>query len=344
MADPQGTIFGVDVSHHQETLDVSTLKASGIQFVIARTAQVKGGKYGTTMDRAYAKHKANAAKGGMLFSSYLYLGDGETAARNVAIHAQAEPDRNVPVALDCEEGSGSIAFFRECVAAFQAAGYYVWGSYIPRWYWQGQGSQSLAGLPVLWSSRYADMTPGNLPQEYASTPDSYWANYGNNTVSVLQFTSSGRLAGYSGSLDLNAYRGSLAQLEDLWNPDVDTDPEPVEQRISNVTRISVPANRGPEGGVNPPDSIRIRDLPGGPNAKLIVRPGVIDGNGVSADPIKINYVWAWGSDKAGVGHNPITIPGYNQNVTTDREVPLPGAVWADFAYESNAPFVIDVVG
>lgn len=85
---------------------------------------------------------------------------------------------------------------------------------------------------------------------------------------------------------------------------------------------------------------RVR-LPGGPNAKIIIRPAV---EGGADAPVWLGHIYAWGSDKQGVGGDPMNIPGYNGKVMYSREVALPNAVWADVQYSTNADFVIDVVG
>lgn len=87
-------------------------------------------------------------------------------------------------------------------------------------------------------------------------------------------------------------------------------------------------------------SVRVR-LPGGPNAKIIIRPAV---EGGADAPVWLGNVYAWGSDFQGIGHNPMNIPGYNGKVTHSREIALPNALWADVEYSSNADFVIDAVG
>lgn len=222
-----GVLRGVDVSHHQEGLDVGRLP---VDFVIARTAQAAGGRYGTTRDRAYAKHKVNALRGGKLFCSYLYLGNAISAAANVALHASIEPDRKIPMMVDWEDGSGDGAFLRAVVAEFDKAGYRVVLTYAPKWYWQKMGSPKLDGLPPLVSSRYPDNNPAGYEAQYRKCPVSYWDGYGGNTVGVLQFSSSGRLDPYPGNnLDLLAFRGTRTQFaallggqtqeDDMFTPD-----------------------------------------------------------------------------------------------------------------------------
>ncbi|MEU7787649.1 hypothetical protein [Amycolatopsis sp. NPDC049159] len=336
MANPAGVLRGVDVSHHQDDIDVGRLP---VDFVIARTVQAAGGKYATTRDRAYATHKANAARDGKLFSSYCYLGNGISAAANAALHADIEPDRSVPVMLDWEQGSGNGAFLRACENEFAKAGFFVWGKYAPRWYWQSQGSPDLSGAAPLVSSRYADTAPGDWESEYRGTPDSYWAPYGGNVVRMLQFSSVGRLQPYPNrDLDLDAFQGTRAQLAAWWNPKL-PNPQPAPGELDHegelMERITV----------TPPNADQNAKrvwLSGSPNAAVIVRPR-INRDGV-AKPMWVGDIFAWGNDHQGVGHNPKTVPGYVDKLTSHRRYELPGAVWADINYSAAQPFEIDIVG
>lgn len=329
---------GGDYSHHQEDLDVSRVPED---FIVARTAQVKGGKYGTTIDRAYAQHKANARKGGKLFSSYVYLGSGLSAEGNVAVHAGVEPDRAVPLMLDWEDGSGNAAFLHTCYGAFTNAGYHVWGLYAPRWYWQAQGSQSLASPAPLVSSRYADNAPGDWESEYRSTPESYWLGYGDNTVRMLQFSSVVRNQPYpTRDTDGLAFKGSRDALADWWDASTPNPPvNPADLRgVELVERITLPVAMTTR-------TERI-SLPGGPGARIVIRPAGISqalGN-KTPDPVFMGDIFAWGDNNVGVGHNPVFAPGYNNRWDTVREWALPGALWADISYSCKNPVVIDILG
>jgi hypothetical protein len=337
MATIAGVTRVVDVSHHQEDIDVGALQ--GIDGVIARTAQAKGGKYGTTLDRAYARHKANAARAGKLFTSYFYLGSGLTPRQNAELHASCEPNRAVGVMLDWEEGSGDGDFLKACLSEFRQLGYGVWGTYAPRWYWSAQGSPDLRDVPPLVSSRYKDNLPGPFDSELAGTPDSYWVGYGNNSVRLLQFTSVGRVQPYPNrDLDCNAFMGTRAQLAAWWSPfgwTPTTDPVDLDREEELMERITVtPPNA---------DSNAKRVwLSGGPNAAVIVRPR-IKGDGFS-NPMWVGDIFAWGNDHVGIGHNPTQTPGYNNKLTSHRRYDLPGAVWADINYSAAEAFEIDIVG
>lgn len=337
MATTTGVTRVVDVSHHQEDLDVGALQ--GIDGIIARTAQAKGGKYGTTIDRAYNQHKANARRAGKLFTSYLYLGSGLTPRQNAELHASIEPSRGVGLMVDWEEGSGNGDFLKACIAELRNLGYFVWGTYAPRWYWLGQGSPDLRDVPPLVSSRYKDNAPGDYLSELAGTPDSYWSGYGNNTVRLLQFTSVGRVAPYTGrDLDCNAFMGNRTELLAWWSPltpNPATDPADIDREEELMERRTITP---PNAESNP---VRIW-LSGSPNAAVVVRPR-LKGDGTS-NPMWVGNIFAWGSDKVGVGHNPTQTPGYNNKLTSHRRYDLPGAVWADLEYSASEPFEIDIVG
>lgn len=334
MADLTGVTRGYDLSHHND-VDAGRLQGD---FVIARTAQARGGSYGDTLDRLYKRHRDTARRAGKLFSSYFYVGDGRSAEGNVALHESVEPDRSIPVMLDWEKGSGNGAFLETVYGAFRNAGYFVWGLYAPRWYWQSVGSPDLSWGPPLIQSRYVDNAPGTYEAEYASTPESYWAGYGNNSVKMLQFSSAVRDPAYpSKNLDGDAFKGTRAQLAAWWNPTLpNPGVDPADQReAESMERFTVtPPNLGE-------NTTRIY-LPGTPQAAVIVRPRL--GAKDALKPMWVGDIFAWGQDGAGIGHNPKQTPGYNPKLTNHRKYDLPGALWADLNYSAADPFELEIVG
>lgn len=130
--------------------------------------------------------------------------------------------------------------------------------------------------------------------------------------------------------DMPGLRARVA--DQITNPGGGTPPV-TTSRMELMERVNVKASPSTT-------TVRVR-LPGGPNAKLIVRPAV---EGGSDAPVWLGHVYAWGSDKQGVGGDPMNIPGYNGKISYSREIALPNAVWADVQYSTNADFVIDVVG
>ena len=203
--------FGLDASHHQGTLDFARFRnEAGIQFAFLKATEGAG-----FTDGDFTVNLRKAQDAGLLVAAYHYVRADSSAVSQVSRVLSVVP-LSVPVIPDVESGSGGVSLTLEFVRRLQLAGYRVPLLYLPRWYWQQIGSPSLAGLPPLWSSRYPDNVPGSLDDEWADVPTSYWNGYGGLPVAVLQFTSSGRLPGYSNNnLDLNAYPGTRDQLATL---------------------------------------------------------------------------------------------------------------------------------
>ena len=61
------TIFGVDVSEHQDGMSLAAAKAQGMEFAILRLCD------GTYRDRTFRSHLADAENAGLLVSTYWYL-------------------------------------------------------------------------------------------------------------------------------------------------------------------------------------------------------------------------------------------------------------------------------
>lgn len=345
MANSSGVLFGVDCSHHQEGFNVGALRPHGIEFIIARTAQAAGNKldgktYGTVKDRYYATHKRNALAAGQLFSSYFYVGDRLAPEANVELHASVEPDRSIPVMLDWEDGSGGGNFLRLVTAAFVAAGYHVWGVYAPNWYWKAKGQPSLDGLPPLINSKYANMVPEPLATKYANTSESGWDSYGGNTVHMLQFTSTGRVGGYPVNLDLDAFKGTRAELEAWWYDSAIPTPEPEgDADVALIRTITLPASSTKR-------TEYLRSLPGGNGCKLVIKVPGMDWNTHRAEAtVWLGNVQAFGNDNAGIGHDPFYgDPAGDRGIVFDREIPLPGALFGSIDYSCDQDFELEIYG
>jgi lysozyme len=216
--------LGIDVSHHQGgSLNFVALRRAGIDFCFIKATEgagFKDSKFGTNLKRA--------RDAGMLVAAYHYLRNTTSAAAQVSNVVSVVP-KDISVIPDVEEGSGNIALVREFVVGLRNAGYYVPLLYLPRWYWQRIGSPDLTGLPSLWSSRYPDNEPDTLLEEFKDVPKSYWDGYGNQKVSVLQFTSSAIIDGVR--LDANAFQGTPEQLSTAINRPRKEDDDTVKNLI-----------------------------------------------------------------------------------------------------------------
>lgn len=222
--------FGLDISHHQaSSLDLAQCRREGVEFVFIKSSEGSG-----FIDPAFAANLAEARAAGLLVAAYHYVRSNATAAAQVANVARVVP-KDVPVIPDVEANSGGVKLAADVVDGLRAAGYKVPLLYLPRWYWQQIGSPSLTGwaLPPLWSSRYPDNVVGSIADEYADVPSSYWTGYGGLGVTVLQFTSSVRVAGHQ-PLDANAFNGTREQLAAVLGSQED-DMQPTDLVIDPAT-------------------------------------------------------------------------------------------------------------
>ncbi len=224
-------IFGVDVSKHQGSdLDWPKIKGSGIDFMIGRASLA------TTPDPMYATNLASARAAGIpVVGAYhfLYPADVVSPVEQAQLFVQqighadglltvldVEKDRS-PGGTVHEPGIGEVRAFATEFA--RLSGSHLLILYAPAWYWTGTiGNPPAASLGPLHASRYVpvakDAAGASIrmtPQEaFAKVPIAWWkASHGGWTkATILQFTSSGKVAGYGGPIDVNAFQGSLDDL------------------------------------------------------------------------------------------------------------------------------------
>lgn len=203
------TIWGFDVSDAQSALKVSAAKAQGYTFMVAKVTEGQG--YAAA---SFPSFVAQAKSAGILFAAYHFLrSDSSPTAQadNVAKHLA---DKSIPVWIDCEPNGASkptlamaAAFRAEC----SKRGVRVAGIYFPHFWWTEQGSPSLAGW-ALWQALYGGNPPGYASSVYPGDTSDRWAAQGGVVPTILQFDSSGQIDGFTGRVDVNAYKGTRAGL------------------------------------------------------------------------------------------------------------------------------------
>lgn len=184
-----------DISQYQRGINVGALPGP---VLVARCWRGNV----NSADTEWPRHRDEARKHGKIPVAYIYIGGQYGAAHQAEMLARTIGDRSIPVMVDWEAGGGSIHHLRNVVAEIQKRGMRVALSYIPRWYWQSQGSPNLRGLPPLVNSHYHD--PNN---------PAAWVPFGGLPVTVLQYTDRELHAGMR--IDMNAFRGTEAQLRGL---------------------------------------------------------------------------------------------------------------------------------
>ncbi|MCD2263686.1 peptidoglycan DD-metalloendopeptidase family protein [Dietzia aurantiaca] len=215
-APSDGPLFGVDVSEHQDGMSLRQAKAEGMAYAIIRTTD------GTYRDRTYRSHLDDAESAGMLTAAYHYLrnpSEGTTVAQQVDASLAVMGDARRPVWIDVESPAGlHVDHIRECKRLYEAAGVRVIGvySYVP--YWEGRVAPSEPDsheFGAFWVADYGRDLRGTPRALYPGNGHARW-DYplGNQKPVIWQYGSNAEVAGRL--VDINAFRGSRAQLEALF--------------------------------------------------------------------------------------------------------------------------------
>jgi len=232
------TIFGVDVSRHQGTeIDWGKVRASGIDFMIARASLA------TTPDATYRDNVRRARLAGIpVVGAYHFLYPASVVspveqarlffkriqnADGILTMLDVEKDRSpttgevfIPTITDAR------AFAKEFA---RLTGNHTLIMYAPGWYWTGHiGNPSASDLGPLCASRFvpvakdADGDPIRMtPKEaFAKVAPKFWKpkHGGWTKATMLQFTSTGKVGGYGGRIDIDAFAGTLQKLNVLTGP------------------------------------------------------------------------------------------------------------------------------
>ena len=211
-----GTIYGIDISEHNDGLSCARAAREGIDFAIIRTTD------GTYKDRCYRSHLEDAESAGLITAAYHYLrnpSEGTTIAQQVQAALEVMGDKRRPMWLDCETPAGlHVDHIRECKREFERHGVRVIGaySYVP--YWEGSiapGEPDSHEFGAFWVAAYGSNRTGSPSGIYPGNQHHQW-DYplGNQKPALWQYGSNAQVAGYN--VDINAYRGSKAQLKALF--------------------------------------------------------------------------------------------------------------------------------
>ena len=245
-----GTLHGIDISEHNDGLSCVKAKQEGMDFAIIRLCD------GTYVDPVFHSHLADAEQAGMLISTYWYLrapSEGTTIAQQVdVIDRQMGGRRDLPVWIDVESidnrfppGDPRHYLLRgedvwEAKRELERRGYRVPGVYSGAWYWENMpgGEPSMQGLGALWCSNYGLKNGAGEPRSlYAGEGGDRHPGWdyplGDRKPDLLQFGSRGTVAGHP-NVDINAYRGSKAQLQALFTGKPDATEEPSEEEMNKL--------------------------------------------------------------------------------------------------------------
>lgn len=204
---------GIDVSENQGVIDWKRVKAAGVQFAILRSTKRSGAADGQLANNITGCKKNNIP---FAFYKYSYATSVTEAVNEVkrvvtvlADHG-VNPEKNITVWMDVEDKiqkALSTAKLTEIVQAFKkeviSAGF-GFGLYMGKYdFEKGEVDVSAIGEPEVWLARYYD---GYNVKQFTQNPnEKYKPNVVNGHLCGWQWTSSGRVDGISGNVDMNVF-------------------------------------------------------------------------------------------------------------------------------------------
>lgn len=217
---PAMTIFGIDVSEHQDGMSLAQAKREGMSFAFIRTTD------GTYRDSCYRSHLDDAEGAGLITAAYHFCrrpDEGTSVAQQVQASLDVMGDKVRPLWLDVETPGGfSGDLVAQFKAEFERRGVRVVGvySYVP--YWEGQmagGEPDTHQFGKLWVAGYPSTRTGAASAIYESIGGDGARQWdyplGNQQPSIWQLTDRATVAGHQ--VDANAFRGSEDALRTLIN-------------------------------------------------------------------------------------------------------------------------------
>lgn len=193
---------GIDVSHHQGTIDWAKVKASGkVDFAFVKASEGLG-----YVDPQFKRNAAEVNKVNIPVGYYHYAHPETNKALAEAaafVNATKGQPAQLPYVLDLEGEASklstvdltawALAFIREVKRLTGASVMLYTGSYFAR----DEVGTALGEFP-LWVAHYGTNKP---------LDDSTWAEW-----TVFQYSSSGAVPGIVGNVDMNEYNGSVSDL------------------------------------------------------------------------------------------------------------------------------------
>ena len=229
------TLTIIDISFWQTPLQIDyDLLANHIDGAIIRAA------YGTGEDTKFDQHYLELSARGVPVGAYHYLIGSQSMSKQASAFNQITAGKELKLGrwMDVEDTRLLTKLNRAKVLEY-AALMPDMGIYTSRSKWQAiMGAGSYLTDRKMWVAHYKVGGEPALPQGW-------------NSYTFWQWSSTGRLAGYSGNLDLNDFGGS----EDEWNAWVgNSEPEPpVEENPLYKAKVKPIA----------PDRLNVRRTPNG---------------------------------------------------------------------------------
>ncbi len=210
--------LGIDVSDNQGYIDWQKVGAAGVQFAIMRTTRHSGNP-----DTHLASNINGCRNAGIPFDFYKYsYAVSEPEAQKEALGAVSamkgygvkggketilymDVEDSVQFALSTAKLTGIVKAFKETVETLG----FSFGLYMGKHYYEAGEVDLSAFDDLTWIARYYN---GYNPMDFGTVPnEKYRPAVKSGRMMGWQFTSSGKVPGISGNVDLDVYYGEIAQ-------------------------------------------------------------------------------------------------------------------------------------
>jgi lysozyme len=201
----QGTLEGIDVSHHNGQPAWDQVRADGIRFVIAKASEGRDWR-----DPEYANNKQAVEALGLPFTAYHFarpdmtIGDARAEADNFVAAAMLS-DRNLVPVLDLEDNGGLgkrklAAWTKDWLSEVRARLGVKATIYTSASFW----AASMGNTPWFAKNGYR-LWIAHWGVDQPAVPTANWAG---NGWTLWQYTNKGSVAGVSGDVDRDRYAGT----------------------------------------------------------------------------------------------------------------------------------------
>lgn len=201
------TVEGIDVSQYQATVNWPMVRTAGKRFAIARIYHYP--TRDTQFDRNWREIRAN----GLIRGAYIYFDPRQEVAMQADIVVRAVgrlTEGDLPVTLDIEQPGPGLptparyaAMVRDLADRIEAGTGRAPMIYTGRYYWADYVQSTAFRASPLWHAQYTTTQPcPNIADAWRD-----WAFW--------QYSSTGRVSGISGNVDLDRFNGTYAELQRL---------------------------------------------------------------------------------------------------------------------------------
>jgi GH25 family lysozyme M1 (1,4-beta-N-acetylmuramidase) len=236
---PGYSVQGVDVSHHQNTINWASVAASGQKFSYAKATE--GVSF---IDPNFSANNRGAKQNGLYAGAYTFArpdrSNGNAAADYLVDHAQWATDgRSLPPMLDIEwpwDGSGAPS---PCYG-LSTSQMVTWIRDFVNRVKDRTGQQAMIYTNANWWNPCTGNNAGfaDYPlyhARYASSPTPLPAGWSRWTL--WQYTSSASIPGISGGTDHNVFNGTLADLAALAGATAPASAKPSSQAFEYLGQL-----------------------------------------------------------------------------------------------------------